>query len=97
MMLPNQILDNDTCNFFQFYVNPTGLDETLCQKYCSQIYPETCEFFVYDRTERLCQLFDYNAYNFTSSCNKVGGSRSPDISDCMTQDEINDDPCIVST
>ena len=75
-----------------------GLDEPLCQKYCSQIYPSYCQFFIYDRTENLCQLFDYPANDFEKSCNKIGGSPFPDLSaDCSSQYMILDDSCLVST
>ena len=73
-----------------------GLNELLCQKYCYQIYSGHCQFFIYDKKEKLCQLFDYPINDFAKYCNKIGGSRFPDLSDCSTQDEIADNPCVVS-
>ena len=72
------------------------MNELLCQKYCYQIYSGHCQFFIYDKKEKLCQLFDYPINDFAKYCNKIGGSRFPDLSDCSTQDEIADNPCVVS-
>ena len=74
-----------------------GVNETVCQEYC-QLYStiSNCQFFIYDKTYKICEVFDYPDIDFMKSCNKIGGTYSPDFTTCNTQDAIIEDPCIVS-
>jgi hypothetical protein len=69
------------------------LTEALCQQYCSDIYPGRCTFFIYDRKQGVCELFDTQQNDYVNSCKKIAGPRGPGIETCST----DPDPCIVST
>ena len=79
----------NNCNF--------GIGSSLpkCQEFCL-LYEGYCHFFLFDATSETCELFNYPANDYEITCNKVGGSTSPDISTCSNQDVIIEDPCIVS-
>ncbi len=82
----------DTCTFEE-----EGLLETLkdvvedevCQQFCTIIYGSRCKFFIHDRKQNTCKIFDQNLDNFLQTCRKVGGPREPDCKSVT-------DPCIVS-
>lgn len=68
-------------------------DEKLCQQFCSIIYESKCTFFVYDRREILCQMFDGPVEDYTSSCKITAASPQPNLEDCQAQAE--NDACLV--
>ena len=70
-----------------------GLDEALCQQFCSDVYPGKCTFFIYDRQQKVCELFDSPQSDYQDSCQKISGPKTPDvIEDCPN----DPDPCLVS-
>ena len=79
----------NNCNF--------GIGSSLarCQEIC-RLYDGYCRFFIFDATSETCELFDYPDSDYELTCNKVGGSTSPNITTCSNEDVIIEDPCIVS-
>ena len=67
-------------------------DELTCQMFCDQVYPSKCTFWIFDKKQTLCDLFDYEIDVFTQSCKKIGGPKEPDFESCAT----DPDPCVVS-
>ena len=54
-----------------------------CQYYCKSIYgPFQCQFFIYDRTREICQLFQFPMSEYVSRCNIKGGPPAPDLEKC---------------
>jgi hypothetical protein len=70
-----------------------GLTEALCQRLCNEVYPGRCTFFIYDRKQEVCELFDTVQDDYISTCKKIGGPRGPEIATCPS----DPDPCVVST
>ena len=69
-----------------------GQEEKVCQEICRDVYPvDRCIFFIYDREDRLCQLFDFDEQIYVDSCKKIAATPKPDLAEC---NESND-PCTV--
>ena len=66
-------------------------DESVCQQFCSIVYPDDCTFFVWDRIKGLCELYNYSMTEYISSCNLLGGSPNPGLDAC----EEYVDKCLV--
>ena len=61
--------------------------EENCQQYCSQIFPSVCEFFIYDRQQDICQLFDYDPQAYADSCALIAATPTPSLAECRASDE----------
>ena len=69
-----------------------GQEEKVCQEICRDIYPvDRCIFFIYDREDRLCQLFDFDEQIYVDSCKKIAATPKPDLAECKE----SNDPCTV--
>ena len=69
-----------------------GQEEKVCQEICRDVYPvERCVFFIYDREDRLCQLFDFDEQIYADSCKKIAATPKPDLAECKE----SNDPCTV--
>ena len=66
--------------------------EDTCQKYCSNIFPGVCSFFIYDRQQNICQIYDYDPEDYAASCNIIGGTPTPSLVECDNSNE----ECLVS-
>ena len=66
-------------------------EEETCQKYCSDIFPDLCTFFIYDRQQNGCNLYSYDPEEYVESCNIIGGTPLPSLSECKNLD----DECLV--
>ncbi len=80
----------DGCNkdAFPAFETAKGLNETTCQKLCKDIYGFKCTYFVFDRRDKSCELFDQdNGQDYFGTCNRVGGTAEPSIADCDTANE----------
>ena len=82
----------DDCNYynqgpFRTIITP---EERNCQKMCLQS-EQNCEFFIFDRTQKFCDLYDYSLDEVDQYCNKIGGPPEPDVGDC----DSNLDLCLV--
>ena len=64
-----------------------------CQEYCRDVFTDMCTFFIYDRQQVFCQLFDYDPDVYASSCALIGGTPNPSLTECQ---ESNDE-CLVRT
>ena len=67
--------------------------EKTCQKYCSDIYPNLCTFFIYDRQQNGCNLYSYDPEDYVESCNQTGGTPLPSLAECKN----SNDECLVRT
>ena len=65
--------------------------EQDCQEFCSQIFPDVCTFFIHDRQQDLCQLYDYDPQEYADSCDLIAGTPTPSLAECK---ELNDN-CLV--
>jgi len=69
-----------------------GQEEKVCQEICRDVYPvDRCIFFIYDREDRLCQLFDFDEQIYVDSCMKIAATPKPDLAECKE----SNDPCTV--
>ena len=69
-----------------------GQEEKVCQEICRDVYPvDRCIFFIYDREDRLCQLFDFDEQIYVDSCKKIAATPKPDLAECKE----SNDPCTV--
>ena len=73
---------------FDVFILPT---EKVCQQLCREDYADKCVFFIYDRVNQICELFDFNEQDFADSCQKVGGTPEPSLVECQQ----SNDPCSV--
>ena len=67
-------------------------DASICQQFCFLVYTEQCTFFVWDRINMICELYDYNMTEYLNSCKTLGGSPSPGLEAC----EEYVDKCMVN-
>ena len=67
-----------------------GEDET-CQLFCREIFAGVCTFFLYDRMEDICQLYNYEPGDYAAACSILGGTPTPKLEDCQT----STDECLV--
>ena len=73
---------------FDIFIIPT---EETCQQLCREDYADKCVFFIYDRVNQICELFDFNEQDFSDSCQKVGGTPEPSLVECQQ----SNNPCSV--
>jgi hypothetical protein len=59
-----------------------SVPEVNCQKYCSLVYPDLCEFFIQDRKQDICYLMRQTLESYVRLCRKSGGPAFPSIHDC---------------
>lgn len=69
-----------------------GLDQNVCQRFCNEIYSGKCKFFIYDRKQEICELFDYEAEDYASTCEIIAATPMPNIETCFN----TSDDCDVS-
>jgi hypothetical protein len=67
------------------------IEEEACQRYCDVIYSDRCQFFVYDRKQKMCNLLSTSFEDYYPTCEAVGGPKAPSIQEC------NDNPCKVKS
>ena len=86
-------LDKCTVELSGLIEQVKDIDEAFCQKYCSVIYAGRCQFFIYDRKQRICSLLSNPIEDYVETCDKVAGPKTPTIEDCQT----GGDPCTVKS
>ncbi len=94
-LLDCQAFTIDKCTFEEDGLLETLKDvfeDKICQQFCQIIYGQSCKFFVHDRKQNVCKIFDQSLDTFLQTCKKVGGPREPDLETCKSVT----DPCIVS-
>ena len=57
--------------------------EKHCQNFCSFVYTDTCKFFIYDRPQKECQLFEYDFQEYIDSCDRIALTPTPDFTVCQ--------------
>merc|ERR1712223_486705 len=89
-------LDDCTNGDKPAFESTKGVNQLICQQICHEIYPTKCTFFIYDRQQEICELFDSAIEDYPSSCTKIAGPRDPDVVDeCPDQDDCTVDTCFV--
>ena len=69
-----------------------GQEEKVCQEICSDVFPvDRCTFFIYDRENELCELYDFNGDIYVDSCKRTAGTPEPTLTECKE----SNDPCTV--
>ena len=65
--------------------------EEACQTFCREVFSGVCTFFIYDRQQDICQLYDYDEHEYTDSCARIALTPNPSLAECKT----SDDDCVV--
>ena len=91
----------NACNIYSFdqcLINGKDVIEEVhdtspeqCQFFCSNIYRDSCSFFMLKEDSHDCLLFNITFNSFLTNCEKVGGPLEPSIQECI---DLND-PCKV--
>ena len=65
-----------------------------CQFYCSLIYVEECEYFIFDRTMQTCEIMSTSDID---TCTKASGGLTPEAKFCESifKDGIYEHSCLV--
>ena len=72
-------------------------DAKTCQKFCNELYPNTCTWFMFDRTTSDCRLFKGSLTELEDDCREKGYPINPDYDECNTVLSTNtDEDCSVS-
>ena len=69
----------------------TDQGEEICQQICREVYPGRCTFFIYDRENELCELYDIEEQIYVDSCKRTTGTPKPPLAECKD----SNDPCTV--
>jgi len=79
----------DTCGTEQTIPFETFTDqgEVICQQICREVYAGRCIFFIYDREDELCELYDIDEQIYVDSCKRITGTPQPSLAECK---ESND-------
>ena len=91
-----------TCNLYGFdqcLINGRDIIEEVhdtspeqCQFFCSNIYKDSCSFFILKEDSYDCLLFNVTLDSFLTSCKVVGGPTYPSVQECIE----TQDPCKVT-
>ena len=72
-------------------------DAKTCQKFCKELYPGTCVWFMYDRTTHDCKLFSGSLDDLQNDCQEIGYSVQPIFTECNTTFAVESEhACFVS-
>ena len=65
-----------------------------CQFYCRSVYDETCKYFIYGTTTKICFIFNHDDH----LCTQTGGSIQVNATECnqVFSDRIDIHDCSVS-
>ena len=69
----------------------TDQGEVICQQICREVYAGRCNFFIYDREDELCELYDIDEQLYVDSCKRTAGTPQPPLVECKE----SNDPCTV--
>ena len=67
----------------------TDQEEVICQQICRDV--GRCKFFIYDRQNDLCELYDIDEQLYVESCKGIASTPKPDLAECKE----SNDPCTV--
>lgn len=79
------------CGPLDFFETVDNVNSSICQQYCNEVFDKSCEFFVEDKKQLHCMLFETSFEDFNAKCNIFGGPREPTLTSC------SGDPCAVRT
>merc|ERR1712086_200222 len=68
-------------------------EDGTCQLFCREIFAGVCTFFLYDRMEDICQLYNYEPGDYAAACSILGGTPTPKLADC----QASTDECLQFT
>ena len=69
----------------------TDQGEVICQQICREVYAGRCIFFIYNREDELCELYDIDEQIYADSCKRITGTPQPSLAECKE----SNDPCTV--
>ena len=73
-------------------------DAETCQMFCKDLYPGSCNWFIFDKTSNDCKLFRGSLADFQNDCREIGYAVHPMYTECNTVfDEASDHACLVRT
>ena len=71
---------------------------TTCQDLCKTYTHPECTFFVYNKEQLTCEMFDTDIQIYKDSCHKLGLTPDVEVPSCYNStDSFLADPCLVST
>ena len=72
-------------------------DAQTCQRFCKDLYPTTCTWFMFDRTTSDCKLFKGSLTGLKDDCREQGYPVDPPYDQCEAIfDESSEVGCRVS-
>ena len=66
----------------------TDQGEVICQQICREVYAGRCNFFIYDREDELCELYDIDEQLYVDSCKRTASTQQPDLAECKESDDL---------
>jgi len=60
-------------------------DGSECQEFCDIIYKKFCKFYIYDRRQNLCTLWNVDSDKYLNTCKLHGGPKSTKQDACETK------------
>ena len=72
-------------------------DVQVCQSFCKELYLDTCNWFMFDRTTNDCKLFKGSVSDFEEDCREEGYMKEPSLDMCESEfDPSGENGCFVS-
>jgi len=69
-------------------------DAQTCQHFCNDLYPGSCEWFMYDRSTADCKLFRGSVSDLQDDCREAGYAVTPAHDECEAAFDVgSDDEC----
>jgi hypothetical protein len=57
-------------------------DAQICQRFCKELYPGKCTWFIFDRTTSDCKLFHGSVADLRNDCREIGYAVQPSYTEC---------------
>ena len=80
----------DKCNGDPPFQTLSLPNEKICQKFCNEIFHD-CMFFIYDKQQDICQLYDYDSHQYVDSCALIAATPATSLIKCSS----STDECLV--
>ena len=80
----------DKCNGDPPFQTLSLPNEKICQKFCNEIFHD-CMFFIYDKQQDICQLYDYDSHEYVDSCALIAATPTTSLIKCSS----SADECLV--